>query len=86
MKKKKLNIKELATDIIFDGLRYIRIYSIEEFKTIFNCSLLRVMRYPQNNQLYFTYGCNIGFVAVIGIPKEPVVAVVTNSSGNIFPY
>jgi len=80
-----INLKEFATDTILDGLKYIKTYAIEEFKTIFNCSKLNVKSYSQNNQLYFTYGCNIGQVAISLNPKSPVVAIVTNSSGNVFP-
>lgn len=35
--------------------------------------------------MFFTYGTNIGSVAVSTIPQEPVIAIVCNSSGKIFP-
>lgn len=80
-----LNLHQLANKTIFDGLKYLKICSIEEFKNLVNCEKLFVRVMPNTNQLYFTYGCNIGLVAAIGIPKEPVIAIVTNSSGKIFP-
>lgn len=40
---------------------------------------------PETGDLYFTYGANIGFVYVKAIPKEPVISIVANSSGKIFP-
>ena len=80
-----LNLHQLANKTIFDGLKYLKICSIEEFKNLVNCEKLFVRTVPNTNQLYFTYGCNIGLAAAIGIPKEPVIAIVTNSSGKIFP-
>ena len=69
----------------FDGLTYINTYSVEAFKLLANCETLYVKALPYVNQLFFTYGCNIGFVAVAGVPKEPMIAIVINSSGRIFP-
>ena len=69
----------------FDGLTYINTYSVKEFKLLANCETLYVKSLPHVNQLFFTYGCNIGFVAVAGVPKEPMIAIVINSSGRIFP-
>ncbi len=45
-----------------NGLKNIKIYSIEEFITLSNCIQLNVKCNLQNNQLYFIYGCNIGQV------------------------
>lgn len=40
---------------------------------------------PNTGQLYFTYGVNIGLVYLKAIPQEPVISIVANSSGKIFP-
>ena len=40
---------------------------------------------PNSKQLFFTYGCNISWVAGASVPKDPVIAIVSNSSGKIFP-
>ena len=69
----------------FDGLTYINTYSVKEFKLLANGETLYVKSLPHVNQLFYTYGCNIGFVAVAGVPKEPMIAIVINSSGRIFP-
>ena len=53
----------------FDGLTYINTYSVEAFKLLANCETLYVKALPYVNQLFFTYGCNIGFVAVAGVPN-----------------
>lgn len=84
-KEEKLNLHQLANKVIFDGLTYISTYSVEAFKQLSNCEKLYVKALPNVNQLLFTYGCNLGFVAVAGTPKEPVIAIVANSSGKIFP-
>lgn len=84
-KEETLNLHQLANKVIFDGLTYIITYSVEAFKQLSNCGKLYVKALPNVNQLLFTYGCNIGFVAVAGTPKEPVIAIVANSSGKIFP-
>ncbi|WP_303180771.1 WG repeat-containing protein [uncultured Butyricimonas sp.] len=84
-KEEKLNLYKLANKVILDGLTYINTYSVEAFKQLTNCETLYVKAFSNINQVLFTYGCNIGFVAVTGVPKEPVIAIVVNSSGKIFP-
>lgn len=84
-REEKLNLHQLANKVILDGLTYINIYSVETFKQLSNCEHLYIKIFPKTNLLYFTYGCNIGFVAGIGIPQIPMVAIVANSSGKIFP-
>lgn len=85
-KEEILNLHQLATKVIFDGLTYICTYSVEAFKQLTNCETLHVKALNNAYQLYFTYGCNIGFVALTSNrPKEPVISIVANSSGKIFP-
>lgn len=83
--EKILNLNKLAVNVIFDGLKYIHTYTIPEFKEIFNCASLFVKRDVETNLLYFTYGCNIGYVVINGIPISPVISIVTNSNGKVFP-
>lgn len=85
-KEEILNLHQLADKIVFDGLNYICTYSIEAFKELMNCNRLYIKKSPNTNQLIFTYGCNIGYIAGNKIkPEEPVVSIVTNSYGKIFP-
>ncbi len=77
--------KSAANKIILDGLNYISVYSVEEFKQLSNCQKIFIKVVPYSRQLFFTHGCNIGFVAGKDIPKEPVIVIVTNSNGKIFP-
>lgn len=84
-KEEHLNLHEMQKRVILDGLKYISVYSVEEFKQLVNCKKLFVKTSPENHLLFFTYGTNIGRVALTSIPVEPVIAIVTNSSGKIFP-
>ena len=84
-KEEKLNLHQLGNKVIFDGLTYIYTLSVKAFKELVHCERLYVKVYPNTKQLYFTYGANIGFVSLKGIPKEPVISIVANSSGKIFP-
>lgn len=84
-KEERLNLHQLGNKVILDGLTYICTYSVEAFKELVHCDRLYVRAYPNTKQLYFTYGANIGFVSLKGIPKEPVISIVANSSGKIFP-
>lgn len=84
-KEEHINLHNMQNLQILDGLKYIRVYSVEEFKQLTNCENLFVKKNPKDNQLFFTYGANIGKVALTCIPKDPVIAIVINSSGRIFP-
>ena len=84
-KEEKINLHLLSNKVIFDGLTYICTYSVEAFKELVHCEKLYVKAQPNTNLLYFTYGANIGFVSLKGMPKEPVISIVVNSSGKIFP-
>lgn len=84
-KEERINLRLLGNKVIFDGLTYICTYSVEAFKELVHCKKLYVKVQPNTRQLYFTYGANIGFVSLKGMPKEPVISIVVNSSGKIFP-
>ena len=83
--EEKIDLYKSANKIILDGLNYICAYSVEAFKQLSNCQKIFVKVMPISRQLFFTHGCNIGYVAGKGIPKEPVIAIVANSNGKIFP-
>lgn len=57
---------------------------MQEFKELSNCNQIHVKKDPETNQLFFTYGTNIGAVAINSIPKEPMFSIVSNSNGKIF--
>lgn len=84
-KEELINLHDIQNSNILDGLKYIHVYSIEEFKHLSNCEALYVKENPKDNQLFFTYGANIGRVSTRDIPVNPVVAIVINSNGKVFP-
>ena len=83
-KEERINLHLLGNKVIFDGLTYICTYSVEAFKELVHCKKLYVKVQPNTRQLYFTFGANIGFVSLKGMPKKPVISIVANSSGKIF--
>ena len=58
--------------MLLDGLTYIATYSVNDFKELSNCSHVYIKKDIETNQLFFTYGTNIGAVAINSIPKEPM--------------
>ena len=73
----------LKSGTLLDGLSYIATYTVEEFKTKFHCTRIDIKK-GKDNKLYFCYGCNIGSVALKGIPQNPVFSIVINSVGKVF--
>lgn len=84
-KEERINLHRLGYKVIFDGLNYICTYSIKAFKELVHCEKLYVKIHPNTRQLFFTYGANMGLISLKGIPKEPVISIVANSSGKVFP-
>ena len=83
--EKNINLLKLTSNnMLLDGLIYIATYSVQEFKELSNCNQIHVKKDIETNQLFFTYGTNIGAVAINSIPKEPMFSIVSNSNGNIF--
>lgn len=54
-KEEHINLHNMQNLQILDGLKYIRVYSVEEFKQLTNCENLFVKKNPKDNQLFFTY-------------------------------
>lgn len=76
-------ILDTTSDIILDGLKYIRTFSVEEFKELVNCNVISV-KMNNAHQLYIQYGANTGLVASRGIPNDPVISIVINTNGRLF--
>lgn len=70
--------------VVFSGLKYIATYTIENFKAIFNCTRIDVKVNPKTEELFFSYGCHTGYVALKWKPIAPVISVVINSAGSLF--
>lgn len=79
-----INLYAIPKCVIFDDLKYIATYTIEDFKAIFNCTRIDVKVNPKTEELFFSYGCHTGYVALKCKPTSPVISVVTNSAGSLF--
>lgn len=82
-KQCRINLNEIDKSIILDGLKYIKTFSIEEFKEYFNCTVVSVKK-NDLGQLFIKYGVNSGQVASRGIPSDPVISIVINCNGRLF--
>ena len=83
-KEVSINLYAIPKRVIFDDLKYIATYTIEDFKAIFNCTRIDVKVNPKTKELFFSYGCHTGYVALKCEPISPVISVVTNSAGSLF--
>lgn len=81
-----INLQTASTGIILDGLKYLRTYTVEEFKQQFGVKTIHVKPDSSYSSIIFQYGANIGFVADDEDPvlKEPAISIVCNSAGKIF--
>ena len=83
-KEVSINLYAIPKRVIFDDLKYIATYTIEDFKAIFNCTRIDVKVNPRTKELFFSYGCHTRYVALKCEPILPVISVVTNSAGSLF--
>lgn len=84
-KEEILNLHHLANKIMFSGLSYISAYTVEAFKGMTNCKKIFIKLDTKTHIPYFVYGTNIGYVASAGKPKNPVISIVSDNMGKIFP-
>lgn len=82
-KEYRINLRKAEKYIVLNGLKYIKTFTIEEFKEVFNVSRIFV-RKKTNNLVYFTYGTNIGIVSNDNFLQKPVISIVCNSAGKVF--
>lgn len=83
-KEVSINLYAIPKRVIFDDLKYIATYTIEDFKAIFNCTRIDVKVNPRTKELFFSYGCHTGYVALKCEPILPVISVIVNSVGSLF--
>lgn len=83
-KECRINLRKAEKYTILDGLKYIKTYSVDEFKAEFNVSKIFVRVNPINNFISFYYGTNIGIVANDNCMLNPVISIVCNSAGKVF--
>lgn len=58
--------------------------TVEQFKDKMKVSHIDVKKNPKNNNLFFSYGSQVGAVAVKGIPSKPMISNVTGDDGSSF--
>lgn len=80
----KINLEDIIKDNILDGLIYHRTISVDEFRKIMGISRIIVKASRATGKSWFVYGCNTGKVAAKGIPKHPLLSLVTNANGRTF--
>lgn len=83
-KECKINLRKVENYIVLDGLKYIRTYTVDEFKAEFNVSKIFVRDNSNNNVVSFYYGTNIGIVSNDNWMLNPAVSIVCNSAGKVF--
>lgn len=83
-KECRINLRTGEKHLVLNGLRYIKTYTIDEFKAEFNVNSIFVRHNPHNHVVSFYYGTNIGIVSNDNPITDPVISVVCNSAGKIF--
>ena len=83
-KECRINLRTADKYLILDGLKYIRTYTIDEFKEEFNVSHIYVRLNQSNGIVFFHYGTNIGIVSNDDHMTEPAISIVCNSAGKMF--
>lgn len=79
-----LDLSKMLTPCLLIGLKYIKTFSIDDYKVFFKVSKIDVKVNTQTNLLFFVDGKNVGEVAINKIPLNPVISVVSNSYGKLF--
>lgn len=83
-KECRINLRKAENYIVLDELKYIRTYTVDEFKAEFNVSKIFVRVNPNNNVVSFYYGTNIGIVSNDDCLLNPAISIVCNSAGKVF--
>ena len=67
-----------------ENLTFNKTYTVEQFKKEKLVDRLLVKKNPKNDNLFFSFGAEIGAVSSKGIPKFPMVSEVTTPEGDTF--
>lgn len=67
-----------------NNLTFNETLTVEQFKNKMLVDKLCVKKNPKTGKLFFTYGSQVGAVALKGIPQHPMVSNVTGSDGSAF--
>lgn len=80
----RINLRKAEKYIVLCGLKYIKTYTIDEFKSEFNVNHVYVRKCLSNNLVFFHYGTNIGIVSNDNCMINPAISIVSNSAGKLF--
>lgn len=69
--------------VLIRNVKYLRSFSIQEFKNLYNINTVRVIE-TENHFIAFTYLKCIGYVAERKLPTDPVISLMTDALGNLF--
>ena len=83
-KECRINLRKAEKYIVLDGLKYIRAYTIDEFKSEFNVNHVYVRKSLSNNLVFFHYGTYMGIVSNDNCMMNPAISIVCNSAGKLF--
>lgn len=67
-----------------ENLTFNKTYTVEQFKREKGVDRLLVKRNPKNDNLFFSFGAEVGAVSSKGIPKFPMLSEVTTPKGDTF--
>ena len=67
-----------------ESLTFNKTYTVEQFKREKGVDRLLVKRNPKNDNLFFSFGAEVGAVSSKGIPKLPMVSAVETPEGKSF--
>lgn len=73
--------KEFSADaIVLRDLKFIKTFTIDEFKTFFRIEKIEIKKHPKGF-LFFPFRDVIGLVVIKGIPKDPRISIVIGKLG-----
>lgn len=76
-----LESKEFAAEVIvLRDLKFIKTFTVDEFKSYFGVSVIKVKRHPKGF-LFFQFKEVIGLVTIRGIPQNPRISIAVGKFG-----
>ncbi|MFR9496328.1 MAG: WG repeat-containing protein [Rikenellaceae bacterium] len=80
----RIDLLKTLTPHILTGLKYIKTFTIEEYKSFYNVSKIDVKVNSKTKLLFFIDDKNVGEAATTEKLDNPVISVVSNSYGKLF--
>ena len=67
-----------------ENLEFLKTRTVEQFKAEQHVDKILVKKNPKTGKLFFTFGAEVGAVAVKGIPQHPMISQVKGSEGEFY--